>query len=25
VVRAALSAAPGFGAGHGPMGHHALR
>jgi hydroxymethylpyrimidine/phosphomethylpyrimidine kinase len=24
-VRAALEAAPGFGAGHGPMGHHALR
>jgi len=24
LVRAALSAAPGFGAGHGPMGHHAL-
>jgi hydroxymethylpyrimidine/phosphomethylpyrimidine kinase len=24
-VRAALSAAPGFGAGHGPMGHHAVR
>lgn len=25
VVRAALLAAPGFGAGHGPLGHHALR
>ena len=25
VVRAALLAAPGFGAGHGPMGHHAVR
>ncbi len=24
-VRAALVAAPGFGAGHGPMGHHAVR
>ncbi|WP_066559539.1 bifunctional hydroxymethylpyrimidine kinase/phosphomethylpyrimidine kinase [Croceicoccus bisphenolivorans] len=24
-VRAALEAAPGFGAGHGPLGHHALR
>lgn len=24
-VRAALRAAPGFGAGHGPMGHHAVR
>ncbi len=24
-VRAALKAAPGFGAGHGPMGHHAVR
>lgn len=24
-VRAALEAAPGFGAGHGPMGHHAAR
>jgi len=24
-VRAALDAAPGFGAGHGPMGHHAVR
>ena len=24
-VRAALLAAPGFGAGHGPMGHHAIR
>jgi hydroxymethylpyrimidine/phosphomethylpyrimidine kinase len=24
-VRAALSAAPGFGSGHGPMGHHAVR
>lgn len=24
-VRASLSAAPGFGAGHGPMGHHAVR
>ena len=24
-VRAALLAAPGFGAGHGPMGHHAVR
>jgi len=24
-VRAALQAAPGFGAGHGPMGHHAVR
>jgi hydroxymethylpyrimidine/phosphomethylpyrimidine kinase len=24
-VLAALSAAPGFGAGHGPMGHHAVR
>jgi len=24
-VRAALAAAPGFGQGHGPMGHHALR
>jgi len=24
-VRRALLAAPGFGAGHGPMGHHALR
>lgn len=24
-VRAALEAAPGFGAGHGPMGHHAVR
>jgi len=24
-VRAALAAAPGFGAGHGPMGHHAVR
>jgi hydroxymethylpyrimidine/phosphomethylpyrimidine kinase len=24
-VRAALNAAPGFGAGHGPMGHHAVR
>jgi hydroxymethylpyrimidine/phosphomethylpyrimidine kinase len=23
-VRAALEAAPGFGAGHGPMGHHAV-
>jgi len=23
-VRAALQAAPGFGAGHGPMGHHAV-
>jgi hydroxymethylpyrimidine/phosphomethylpyrimidine kinase len=25
VVRAALEAAPGFGAGHGPMGHQAVR
>ncbi|HYD23947.1 MAG TPA: bifunctional hydroxymethylpyrimidine kinase/phosphomethylpyrimidine kinase [Croceibacterium sp.] len=24
-VRQALRAAPGFGAGHGPMGHHAVR
>ena len=24
LVRAVLAAAPGFGAGHGPMGHHAL-
>jgi len=24
-VRLALDAAPGFGAGHGPMGHHAVR
>jgi hydroxymethylpyrimidine/phosphomethylpyrimidine kinase len=24
-VRAAIVAAPGFGAGHGPMGHHAVR
>ena len=24
-VRAALEAAPGFGSGHGPMGHHAVR
>jgi hydroxymethylpyrimidine/phosphomethylpyrimidine kinase len=24
-VRAALEAAPGFGTGHGPMGHHAVR
>jgi hydroxymethylpyrimidine/phosphomethylpyrimidine kinase len=24
-VRAALAAAPGFGTGHGPMGHHAVR
>jgi len=24
-VRAAIQAAPGFGAGHGPMGHHAVR
>jgi hydroxymethylpyrimidine/phosphomethylpyrimidine kinase len=24
-VQAALKAAPGFGAGHGPMGHHAVR
>ena len=24
-VRAALLAAPGFGAGHGPMGHQAVR
>jgi hydroxymethylpyrimidine/phosphomethylpyrimidine kinase len=24
-VRRALEAAPGFGAGHGPMGHHAVR
>ena len=24
-VRKALRAAPGFGAGHGPMGHHAVR
>jgi hydroxymethylpyrimidine/phosphomethylpyrimidine kinase len=24
-VRAALAAAPGFGAGHGPMGHQAVR
>jgi len=24
-VRAALLAAPGFGSGHGPMGHHAVR
>jgi hydroxymethylpyrimidine/phosphomethylpyrimidine kinase len=24
-VRAALAAAPGLGAGHGPMGHHAVR
>jgi hydroxymethylpyrimidine/phosphomethylpyrimidine kinase len=24
-VRAALEAAPGFGAGHGPLGHHAVR
>ncbi len=24
-VRSALRAAPGFGAGHGPMGHHAVR
>lgn len=24
-VRSALAAAPGFGAGHGPMGHHAVR
>jgi len=24
-VRAALEVAPGFGAGHGPMGHHAVR
>jgi len=24
-VRRALAAAPGFGAGHGPMGHHAVR
>jgi hydroxymethylpyrimidine/phosphomethylpyrimidine kinase len=24
-VRAALEAAPGYGAGHGPMGHHAVR
>ena len=24
-VRAALEAAPGFGAGHGPMGHQAVR
>jgi hydroxymethylpyrimidine/phosphomethylpyrimidine kinase len=24
-VRAALKAAPGFGAGHGPMGHYAVR
>ena len=24
-VRAALEAAPGFGSGHGPLGHHALR
>lgn len=24
-VRAALLAAPGFGEGHGPMGHHAVR
>jgi len=24
-VRAAIEAAPGFGAGHGPMGHHAVR
>lgn len=24
-VRTALLAAPGFGAGHGPMGHHAVR
>ncbi len=21
-VRAAIAAAPGFGAGHGPLGHH---
>ena len=25
IVRVALREAPGFGAGHGPMGHHALR
>lgn len=25
LVRRALHAAPGFGAGHGPMGHHAIR
>jgi hydroxymethylpyrimidine/phosphomethylpyrimidine kinase len=25
LVRAALMAAPGFGAGHGPMGHQAVR
>jgi len=24
-VRSALEAAPGFGSGHGPMGHHAVR
>ena len=24
-VRAALEAAPGYGSGHGPMGHHAMR
>jgi hydroxymethylpyrimidine/phosphomethylpyrimidine kinase len=24
-VRRALLAAPGFGSGHGPMGHHAVR
>ncbi|MEJ2457010.1 MAG: bifunctional hydroxymethylpyrimidine kinase/phosphomethylpyrimidine kinase, partial [Novosphingobium sp.] len=24
-VRAALGAAPGYGNGHGPMGHHAVR
>jgi hydroxymethylpyrimidine/phosphomethylpyrimidine kinase len=24
-VRAALEAAPGFGAGHGPLGHQAVR
>ncbi len=24
-VRRALESAPGFGAGHGPMGHHAVR
>jgi hydroxymethylpyrimidine/phosphomethylpyrimidine kinase len=24
-VRAALLAAPGFGSGHGPMGHYAVR
>ncbi|MCX7863602.1 MAG: hydroxymethylpyrimidine/phosphomethylpyrimidine kinase, partial [Novosphingobium sp.] len=24
-VRAAIENAPGFGSGHGPMGHHAVR